>query len=332
MRRLLSVATVLAALWCGWWWLASSAMSTAVAKQLDDLRAKGWNISVTEVSTSGFPFNLRQDLDKLSLVDPSKTAFKFSDLTLEAKAYWPGHVTLTLPQEPITIIQNDVQVFAQFDNAQARLRLRPGLALQLQSISVISGPLQINAPRGNIVIAQELGLFLRQNATSDLTYDFTLDAVDLAPGDALRATLDIPPDAPNTFDTVSVAGSLRFDQVVDRGLLNGRTPQLDALALTQAEILWGDLGLSLTANAFLESDGTPEGTLNARIQSWEKLLEYVRRAGGLSEAEQRRTTTMLTVFANMSGTGKDIDLVLESKDGALNLNGIALGPTPALLR
>jgi hypothetical protein len=333
MRRLLSLIIILTVLWCGWWWIASSTITRVISAQIEQLRIQGWQIDAPVPATNGFPFDLRQTYASLQLTSPDNITVEIPALTLNAKAYWPGHATVSVANTPVSMTQSGTPVlFIQFTDAKATLRLRPGPAFELQDVSLQSGPWQINAPTGNLLSANDLLTTLTQITSARATYSFTVQATDLSPGDLIRSTLQTPPDAPLAFDAYTANGAVQFDKALDRHLLNGHMPRPIQFALNKAEITWGTLNLSSTADMTIDATGTPDGTITAKVQNWQKLLEYAERAGAITAGQRGQSKLMLGIFANMSGTPDDIELTVRAANGQLNINGIGLGPVPKLFR
>ncbi len=138
--------------------------------------------------------------------------------------------------------------------------------------------------------------------------------------------------APLTFDAYTADGTVELDSPLDRHLLAGQTPRPVALALNTAEITWGTLSLVSNADLTVDAAATPDGTLTAKVQNWQELLEYAELAGVMSSSQRGQVTLMLGIFANMSGTPNDIELKVQANNGQLNINGIGLGAAPKLFQ
>ena len=331
MRKLVTALVILAALWCGWWWIASAAMDRAARAQFDVMRKQGWDIAAAETVKSGFPFAFERQLTGIRLTDPDDITYDIPDLRIAAKAYWPGHAMVFFPSEPMTVSQAGRPfMFAQTTDAVASLRLRPGPALQLQNANISSAAWLINTPSGNLISAQDMSLDLTQSADINEEYRFEITASDLSPGDLIRAAMRTPAEAPLTFDAYDATGTIRFDAPLSRYLLTDTRPQPRALQITQAQITWGPLGLSSTADLRVDAAGTPDGEMTVKADNWRQMLDYGQRAGAISAQQVQQATLMLSIFANMSGTPDDISVTLRAQEGQLNVNGIGVGPAPKI--
>lgn len=329
MRKLVTALVVLAALWCGWWALASAVMGRAADAQFDTMRELGWDIAADQTVTAGFPFALERRLSAVAITDPDGVTYDIPNLRITAKAYWPGHATVFLPSEPMTVSQPGYPpLFVQMTDATASLHLRPGPALQLQSARITSADWVINTPTGNLLSAQDLSLNLAQAADIKSKYLLEITTSDLSPGDLIRTVMRTPAQTPLTFDAFDASGSVRFDTPLDRHLMTGARPQPRAIAVEKAQITWGKVGLGVTANVTLDTAGTPDGEMTVKVDSWRQILNYTQQAGGISAQQIQQATLMLSIFANMSGTADDISVVLRAQNGQLNVNGIGIGPAP----
>lgn len=308
-------------------------MARLVSSQMDQLRAQGWQIDASEVTVSGFPFDLRQTYTVLKIIDPAKTTYEFPTLSFSAKAYWPGYATVALPDAPIKMIEAGApHLSIQLTGAEIALHLRPNTAFEVQHIGVQSGPWQVTTSTGNILSAEDLSLTLTQNHIISETYDFGIGATKLSPGDIVRAALQTPPNTPLAFDAYAANGSVQLDSPLDRRMLDGTPPQPVAVNLSNAGIKWGALSLSATASINIDQTGTPDGLLTAKLQNWQELLEYAELAGFISSNQRGQVTLMMGIFANMSGTPGDIELKIQAASGQLNINGIEVGAAPKLFQ
>lgn len=183
MRRLVWTALVLAVIWCTWWAVASIGMQRLITTWFEDQRTAGWRADVTEVSKHGFPLTLHARLREVSVADPTTgVAVDAPRIDLIAAAYWPGFVTVKVPDAPIDIVTPSGEFRLQTVNSQANLRLHPGVALQLESLGLTSGAWRLDNDQGAILSAENLRLQVIQDATRPELYQFDVDAADLTPG------------------------------------------------------------------------------------------------------------------------------------------------------
>lgn len=333
MRKIIGAFVLLALLWSGWWWVASTTMVRVIDAQMDQMRSTGWQISTDPLERSGYPFELHTQINNISLTDPEGVTLVVPDARLVAKAYWPGHLTLHLPNAPMVMSQDAQPVlFAQVTDAVVTLKLAVSPSLGLRQLSGISGPWQVNAPNANILSAADATLDLSLLSSGPSSYAFALEAQELSPGDVVRAALQADGDVPLTFDAYRANGHVTLERPLDRHVMNDSFPPPTALNIERAELNWGALGLDTSADLNIDAQGIPDGTLTARVSNWRTALDYAVRAGVLGTDQRNQAQLMLNIFANMSGDPEDIDVTLTAQDGQLRLNSINLGAAPRLFR
>jgi len=331
MRRLIGWLGVLALLWSGWWALASWGVSHGLTIAVEELRAQGWQADVGETQQAGFPLTLRADLSAVRLRAPlSGIALSLPSLGISAPAYWPGDVTLRLPQERLHLDLTQQKVSGRFERGRAQINLNPGIDLQLQRLGFDSGSWQIEAPGGTIASASDLSLKMVQSAGDPLVYDLALVSTAFAPGNLLRRALSLPPDWPVVFSTLAADLSVGFDRPLDRAALTGPRPHPRAVLVRQADAEWGALQITATADLSISARGVPEGVATLRIREWELLMDLAQKAAG-SEDQPGQMNFMLRALANMDGDPTTMVVDVAFRDGAMFLGPIALGPAPRLV-
>jgi hypothetical protein len=247
MRRVIRVAVTLAALWSGWWWLASTGAERAVRAWLDDRRAEGWQAETAHLTSGGYPFTLRLTADAPRLADPETgIAIDMSRLDASAPAWWPGNVTLRLPETPIRLSSPDRLMDLRVQSGKALLGLHPGPSLQLRVMQATSGPWQVTTPQGDLLRGADITLAMQQQAERAETYAFDIRSTGLTPGKLLRAGL--ASDWPQAFDVFAARVIITFDTPWDRHALQDRRPQPRAIRVAQADVSWGALTLAASGN------------------------------------------------------------------------------------
>ncbi|MFK7836429.1 MAG: DUF2125 domain-containing protein [Sulfitobacter sp.] len=332
MRLLIKVCVVLAVLWCGWWWLAATIAERSVTGWFDARRTEGWQAKTRSVEVSGFPLRLGTTVSDIALADPDTgVAFDASALTLSVPAYWPGDVTLRLPEDTVRLATPDGTLTLKAQGAQADLRLHPGTALELEELSAVSGPWQANDLRGNLLSADDLRVAITQDASMPARYRFALDATTLTPGDVIRNALVLPNDWPLSFDAFVADITVLFDLPLDRTTLEDRRPQPRAVDLTEVDLIWGALRLNAKGGLQIAMDGTPDGNLNLRLENWRQILDLAEKAGFVDAGLRQQGELLLNALANMSGGPDTMDLTLAFRDGGMFLGPIYLRPAPKIM-
>ncbi|MDW4499808.1 DUF2125 domain-containing protein [Sulfitobacter sp. D35] len=328
MRLLLKICVVAVLAWCGWWWFAVSSMERGVAGWFEARRAEGWQADYAGITRKGFPGRLHLTIDLPAVADPETgVAVDLRSLDIEAKAWWPGDVLVDLPDEPIILANPTGRSFLTL-RGQAALRTHPRNSLQLEHMSLTSGPWKVDDPEGNLVSADSLTLEMQQAEASPETYAFTLDAGGFQPGAQARDRFFVPEDWPVTFDRFSLEADVRFDRPWDRSALADSRPQPRRIDLQLAEAAWGDLRLKAAAELDIDARGVPEGEVQLQAQNWREILTLAEAAGALNSDFRPQLENVLGTLANLGGNPENFDVTLTFEDGRTKMGFLPLGPAP----
>lgn len=332
MRRLVWVALVLAVIWCTWWAVASIGMQRLIATWFSDQRAAGWQAEVAEVSKHGFPLTLHARLREMSVADPTTgVAVDAPQIDLMAAAYWPGFLTVKVPDTPIDIATPTGEFRLQTADGQANLRLHPSVTLQLQSMGLTSDAWRVDNDQGTILSADDLRLQVTQDATSPELYQFNVDATNLNPGLFARTALSVTDAWPASFDAFTADLNILFDTPWDRSALDKRRPQPRVITVRRVHAVWGNLDVSGTGTLTIDSRGIPDGSLSLTIRNWRDAFELAQASGAVPAAQRLQIEIVLGALSNMGGTLDDLDLTLSFENGETSLGPIKLGPAPQLI-
>lgn len=330
MGKLTKVIVLLALLWSGWWFGASVLLERAMTDWLADRRAQGWQAQA-DVALTGFPLRFNAALSDLALTDPETgVAIETARLDIGAPAYWPGDLTVTLPETPMRFVSDGNTAFVIARNGAAMLQLHPGTALELERLHATADAWQINTPNSNLLSAEDLSAEITQTETAE-TYRFALTAGQLAPGDLLRQVLMLPEDWPRAFDSFAADLTLRFDAPLDRFTLEDRRPQPRDIRISQISAQWGPVGLNAVGALNIDAQGVPAGTLTVVIENWRRVLDLAERGGAMPASMRPQAELMLNALANLGDDPDRLDLRVRFEDGNAFLGPIALGPAPRLI-
>jgi hypothetical protein len=332
MSFLIRLFIIVAILWSGWWWLATEGAKRGLARLAEEARAAGWRAELGEIAAAGYPLRLGTRIDGLRLADPATgLAVAAEDVALSAPAWWPGDLTLALPESPIRLAGPTGQATAQITGGEAVLRLHPGTALELESVGLTGGAWTLAAPDGEVLSAADLRLTAVQAEPGTPTYRVELGATDLAPGETWRRVLQLPPGWPRAFDRAEASGSVTFDRALDRTALEGARPLPRQIAIGTLDLVWEDLAVQGDGALSFDAQGVPEGALRLQVRNWERLVQMAEAAGALAPEMRPQAEIMLRALANRGTDPTALDLELTFADGQMALGSIPLGPAPRLL-
>ncbi|WP_299865524.1 DUF2125 domain-containing protein [uncultured Roseobacter sp.] len=332
MRRVIWVALVLAVIWGGWWIWAAQAARQATEQWFADRRAEGWQADFGGLDISGFPLRFDAVMTLPALADPETgVAVTTSGVTFSAPAWWPGDVTVRLPQDPVTFASPESRATLDMDQAVARLRLKPGSALDLEAAQITSGAWSLSAPMGDVLSAADLNVSVQQVAAGQASYTVALSAAGLQPGTVPRTALRVPTNWPLTFDKFALDMQVAFDRVWDRRAIEVARPQPRSLRIDLAEAAWGELQLRAAADLTIDAQGTPEGTLSLQARNWREMLTLAEAAGVLPSAVRPQAESVLSALAQATGDPRSINVDLTLRNGLILLGFVPLGQAPQLV-
>jgi hypothetical protein len=332
MRRLVWIGILFAALWTGWWFFASNSLQAGLQAWLAERRAAGWQADVSNTQSGGFPLALETTLVNPMLADPtSGLAFSASALQINAPVWWPGHVTVMLPEDEMVLASPLVRQSIQAQGAQADLRLHPGTTLQVQQMALTSGPWLHRVPEGSLMAGGGLTLEMLQAQDRTNRYAFKLDAPQFQPGSLPRAALRLPDDWPLTFDSLTLDMDVTFDRPFDRSTIEEARPQPRRIDLALAEAQWGRLSLRSAAALDVDPSGVLSGQFSLQARNWQDILTLSESAGVLPSGMRPQLENILGALARGSGNPDTIDVELTLRDGTMFMGFIPLGRAPRVV-
>jgi hypothetical protein len=331
MRRLIWVALFLAILWCAWWAVFGWGLKSALDVWFDDRRTDGWQADYATLELRGFPTRVQADMTDIVLADTaSDLVMNLPALTIGAPTHWPGDVTLSLSDEPISFVSPQGRSTLQVLNAEADLQLHPGSSLELERISAVAGEWSLLSGTRSLLGANDLTLTMDQSDTSSTTYNFIAQANDLSPGEIPRTVLRLPADWPVTFDTFTMNGNVTFDKPWDISALETARPQPRVINLKLAEAAWSKLRLFFAAELTIDEAGTPTGTINIQAENWQVMLDLAERSGALPNALREQAEKGLSTLARFSGDPSALDVQMNLRGGFMFVGFIPIGPVPRI--
>ncbi|TMM55483.1 DUF2125 domain-containing protein [Sulfitobacter sabulilitoris] len=333
MRRVILGMVLLAAVWSAWWGVAAGGLHQGLTRWFDARRAEGWQADVASLPMHGYPFTLGVTLVRPVLADPATgVAIEASGLTIRAPAYWPGYVTLEVPDDPILLASPQGRASLTLQDGRADLRLHPGTALALDSMAVTTGAWSLDAHGdGSVMSAQTLTLAMTETDGPEAAYRFDIVAEGFRPGDLPRARLRVPRDWPLRFDSLKARMDATFDRRWDRRAIEDARPQPRSLDLNLLEAVWGDLRIKAAGTLTIDAEGVPDGTVSVQAENWRDLLDLADAAGLLPGPVRSQVERALGTLAGLTGNPDTLDVQLNVRNGFVAAGFLPLGPAPRLI-
>lgn len=329
MRRVIVILLALVLGWSVWWAVASNGLRSGIASWLAARSAEGWQAEAANITGGGFPTRIRAQLTDLALADPDTgLALRTDVLQIAAPAWWPGNVTITLDEEPITLASPFGQSQLSMQQGVIATRLAPGTALELQSLGWTAGPWVL---RDTDVLAQADDLTLVMQQDTGPRYSVTAAASAFAPGTAARLGLRLPAEFPEAFDALELQAEITFDRPWDRRALSDRRPQPRQIRLKLAEARWGDLRLNFAADLSVDDTGIADGTVSLQAENWRTMLDLAQNVGALPPGLRDQADAVLAALARASGNEATLDVDLVVRNGVVLFGFLPVAQAPRLV-
>lgn len=317
--------------WTTWWVLATNGMQRSLNAWFDARQSEGWQASAAEMSRGGFPLRIATTLRDVALDDPeTQSALRMPEISLSTPIYWPGHATVRLPAEPVTLTTPQGVLTLTTGGAEAALRLHPGTSLQLEAMRGQSSDISLDLVEGRLFSMQDLSTAMQQ--TTDLkTYDIDFVGTGFAPGSVIREALRLPLAWPEAFETLLADMTVSFERPWDRSALEDSRPQPLEIRIDRVEANWADLRISLTADLQVAEGGALSGKLKVQAQNWQRMLNLATASGALSPQMRPQVKSGLNLLSGLSGGSDTLDLDITIENGRMRMGFIPLGDAPLLI-
>jgi len=327
-RWAVRILILLVLVWGGWWYLATTGLQNAVQSWLEDRRAAGWQAQTQSLARTGFPLAIGAQLEGLSLDDPATdTALRIPAVTVSSAVYWPGHATVRLSDDPVTLSTPANTLTVGSSGTGASLRLHPGTTLQLEALRGQSSALTLDLVEGRVLSVAQITADMQQ-MSDPATYDIDLLAEGVTLGSLLRQNLQMPVSFPDTLAPVVADMTVTFERPWDRSALEGAVPQPRMLQIDRINAQWADIALTLGAALDIAPDGRATGTLRVALSNWKKVFDMALASGQVPAQWAQAVEGILGAMARSDGT---LDLKISVDRGRMRVGFIPLGELPPLI-
>ncbi|QBJ24798.1 DUF2125 domain-containing protein [Haematobacter massiliensis] len=337
MRFILGFAVLLLLGWTGWWFFAASKVKHGATAFIAEQQQRGMAIEHQGLSVRGFPYRFDLELTAPEIHDPrSGYGWEAPFLRLQALAYQPNHIIATLPDSQTVYLPDQTLTLASSRmQGSIRTRLPPGMALQ--RLVTEGEAVTLSSDRGWTLGMPKVVAALQpaaQAGAAGNTYDLALSAAQLAPGGTLRLDIDPRSRLPDAIDTVTLDASLLLDAPLDRAMFdrNAVTPEIQAIGIRDAGVVWGNANLRLSGDLAMDTEGLADGTLHLRVSGWETILNIVIALGIVPEENRSVAEVALRVMAGTTLGAKTLDVPLRVSSGVVFLGPVPLTTIPPVLR
>lgn len=326
MRRFaLKIVILLALVWSGWWYLATTSTRNSVTAWLQDRQTEGWQAEAAAITSGGFPLRTTTQIDRLVLLDPARTrGVEVPRLNLSAPIYWPGHASVHVPAGPVTFTTPQGEVELGTKGARAGMRLRPGTALQLEALSGDATGITLDVNDLRLLDVEAVEAAVTQGRTPE-TYTVNLVLTGLSPSEALFEGASLRRPGPGTFAPVVADATITFDRPWDRSALQDTRPQPRQIRITEIAASYADTGVSISGDLDVDPAGIASGSLRLRMRNWQDVFDM---AVATATIPPEWAPTVGQVLGSMSDADGTLDLTLTLAAGQMRIGFLPLGPAP----
>lgn len=306
MQKLALAIVAVVLLWGGHWaWQAQMARA-GIMGWFEERRADGWDARYDELELRGFPNRLDVTLSGLVVTNPEGSVhFEAPFLQSFQLVYKPGHRIFAFPPE---MVWGETRITS--DGLRASLVQQGDL---LDRFGLEAAVLNLDAPERAVALAGVTAGFERFG-TDATTYRLAVGADALAGG--------------GSADGLRLQAEMRFDQVWQLAQLPDARPQPQSIDLRLFEYQDGPLLLKMGGTLDVDPVGRGTGKLTLRAENWQGLLTQAREAGQIGPGLADLLEDGLSLYARLTGNGRDLDLPLDLQRGQVTLGPISLGEAP----
>lgn len=337
MRALLAIVVLASLGWSGWWYVNAQMRQGAIEDWLAERRADGWVAELDDLRVRGFPNRIDTVAQGLRLADPASdwswAAPEFQILSLSYQphhviAVWPGTQVVASPYERVEALSESLRGSVVF---------APDTTLALERAAIEIDGMAITGATGWQAAIGSAMLAVRRTdpvpATPDQTaYEVSFRSSALSLPDAWRAGIDRAGVLPETIETALVDTVQIYDRPWDRAAVEGATPRLQRVRISDLRLSWGRLDLRGQGTLDVDAEGFAEGEIELRARNWREMLEIAEASGAIGSNMSGAVRTGLELLARFSGDPDVLELPLTFADGRARLGPIGIGAAPRLAR
>ncbi len=365
------VGTIILAVigWIGYWFYASGLERDAIEREIERLRASGYEIGWQEFDFGGFPYRFDIHLAQPRLATPDGSwrwrGDEFYSVQLAYKPWhlilaWPGRHVVETPAGRFTLEGERIWASLRFARnlpprpASERLEITHGrltlpsgdeiragkalLALARHADRKASSDRAAATPRSPSPTADALADEMTA-AAAQADEDGYLRLVSLTLPEPIRTNLALPPDLPPTIERIEINLSYGVAGEAGRPLpLDPTRP----VVIHRAVLDWGDMRVEGRGVLMRDRAGRLAGRLEIVTSDLPALLAHLEKAGRLDGRQATLIGRFGTELARRQAAAREkagerltaeerekLRLPIVFDGGRIRLLGLDLGPAPA---
>ena len=319
MKLLLTIVLAVAAIYAGYWVVASRGLDRGLKAGIAAAEAQGWQIDSTSLTTGGFPSRFDVTARDLTVTSPNADfVWQAPWVETAALSYRPNQVIAVLPPDQSLQIAGQT-IAVGSTGLRASAAVAADKALSFRTLTVEAQALRLVTPAGAGVDTGKALLALRTLSPQANTYEGFLSLDDLVPAQRL-------PGLPDGAARLSADATLVLDRPLDRTTILPTRPLVTELTLNALDLTWGDIRLTGDGSLSVDAAGLPTGQIALRAQGWEAVIDVLAELGVLAPQAVPTIRTM----GGLMVAGGALSLPLTFADGRMALGPIPLGAAPVI--
>ena len=319
MKLLLIVVLALAALYAGYWVVASRGLDRGLRSGIAAAEAQGWQIDSASLTTGGFPSRFDVTARDLTVTSPSGgLVWQTPWVETAALSYRPNKVIAVFaPTQSLRIGRQTVAVDS--DGLRASAAVAPNTALSFTNLTAEAQRLSLGFDGGATVTTGKALLALRALAPQDNTYEVFLSLDEIRPAAPL-------PGLPDGAARLTTDATAVLDRPLDRTTILPSRPAVTGLTLNSLDLTWGDLRLTGSGAVDVDAAGLPDGEITVKAEGWDRLIDLLATTGVIAPQAVQGVRSM----AGMMVRDGALTLPLTFANGRMAMGPIPLGPAPVI--
>ncbi|NDU99915.1 DUF2125 domain-containing protein [Pseudoroseicyclus tamaricis] len=339
MRVLTGLVLVLALLWSGYWVVGRTGVVRGAEALQTEMAQEGVTVAWEELRVRGFPSRFDTILDAPRFEDPEAgIAWGAPFLQVMALSYRPNEVIAAFaPEQRVETPAGEVLITSEGMRASAGVRA--ALDVPLDHATLEAAWLELAAGPGLggwQARAEDLLFAFREGAGAEelpgappAAYDVYLRAAPVTLPAALSARVDPEGRLPDQIASLTADLTLGLSGPI--AARASAEPELEAVQIRAAEVVWGDMALAADGAVTIREDGRPEGRLELTVSNWPLALDLAADAGLVEE--RLLSTWRAAARALAQGDESELTVPLVFTDGRMSIGPLpAFAPAPVLVR
>ena len=319
MKLLLTIVLAVAALYAGYWVVASRGLDRGLQAGIAAAEAQGWQIETGSLATGGFPSRFDVTARDLTVTSPDGgLVWQAPWVETAALSYQPNRIIAVFPPDQTLTISGQ-RVAVGSDGLRASAAVAAGTDLAFRTLTVEAQGLSLTSPAGAGLSAGHSLLALRALEPQANTYEAYVDLDDVVPATGLAGL-------PSGPARLSAGATVTLDRPLDRRAILPTRPLVTTVTLDSLDLTWGELRLTGRGTLDVDAQGVPTGQLDLTARGWDAVVDLLAATGVIAP---QSVQTIRTVAGLMASDGA-LTLPLTFAAGGMALGPIPLGAAPLI--